>query len=239
MLAHLFQRYGGKTLADKLERWKLEGESYSPAADRRPERVARRLRGLRDRVRRNRSAICSFPIFISAAKPTRRSERLGLQYQGQPVPRPAQRGLRSPISATSIVPDTDPGVDRGLGTGGRRTGSARRTSAISCSPIRSGCGRATIRIFSRARWSSRRRARALAGGLPSEGRATALRRHSCARRRARHFSATGLPPIFTREQRIRLLPQVAPAVETRPALQLISGEVEPSAGPDRKRIIRP
>ncbi|MGB6563916.1 MAG: amidohydrolase family protein, partial [Candidatus Binataceae bacterium] len=30
MLAHLFQRYGGKTLADKLERWKLEGESYSP-----------------------------------------------------------------------------------------------------------------------------------------------------------------------------------------------------------------
>jgi predicted TIM-barrel fold metal-dependent hydrolase len=30
MLAHLFQRYGGKALADKLERWKLEGESYSP-----------------------------------------------------------------------------------------------------------------------------------------------------------------------------------------------------------------
>ncbi|MGA8568100.1 MAG: amidohydrolase family protein [Candidatus Binataceae bacterium] len=30
MMAHLFQRYGGKALADKLERWKLEGEAYSP-----------------------------------------------------------------------------------------------------------------------------------------------------------------------------------------------------------------
>ena len=30
MLAHLFQSYGGKALADKLERWKPEGEAYSP-----------------------------------------------------------------------------------------------------------------------------------------------------------------------------------------------------------------
>jgi hypothetical protein len=29
-LAHLFQRYGGKALADKLEHWKIEGEAYSP-----------------------------------------------------------------------------------------------------------------------------------------------------------------------------------------------------------------
>ncbi|HTJ09755.1 MAG TPA: amidohydrolase family protein [Candidatus Binataceae bacterium] len=30
MLTHLFQSYGGKALADKLERWKPEGEAYSP-----------------------------------------------------------------------------------------------------------------------------------------------------------------------------------------------------------------
>jgi predicted TIM-barrel fold metal-dependent hydrolase len=30
MLAHLFQSCGGKALADKLERWKPEGEEYSP-----------------------------------------------------------------------------------------------------------------------------------------------------------------------------------------------------------------
>lgn len=30
LLTHLFQRYGGDTLADKLERWKPEGETYSP-----------------------------------------------------------------------------------------------------------------------------------------------------------------------------------------------------------------
>jgi predicted TIM-barrel fold metal-dependent hydrolase len=30
MLAHLFQSYGGKALSDKLERWKPEGEAYSP-----------------------------------------------------------------------------------------------------------------------------------------------------------------------------------------------------------------
>ena len=30
MLAHLFQRYGGQALADKLARWNPEGEAYSP-----------------------------------------------------------------------------------------------------------------------------------------------------------------------------------------------------------------
>ena len=113
MLAQLFQRYGGKALADKLERWKIEGEAYSP-------RTADPTASLDDFEacaieRADQIRDLFIPNFYFGCGADDAANAWAFNTKADRLPRPAQCGLRLRYRPLRR-PGHDQGADRGTGS---------------------------------------------------------------------------------------------------------------------------